>query len=242
MSKLSLAGLFLLQAVVAGAAEPYASWKLDGSYAAGGSQPLRMGPVGTPSFDDAGVSGKCVRLDNAASGQGMRVVLGEFRTATDLTFTAWVRFTTQEGGFSDTAPHNIVRFWGKTPEGQAAVLDLRVRDGVMDVYYTNPARNLQAGNLAVPVGQWVFVAVVVEGDSLSIVLNDARRSFPIAGPQSYETMTVGTVAQGSRRGVNGWMDEVSLYDEALSPEELGLLYRQGREALANGAGAAGGGR
>lgn len=97
--------------------------------------------------------------------------------------------------------------------------------------------------LAAPAGQWSFVAATFEGSRVKLFLNDSQDSVNIGAlntqPSSLhigaETLDDGA---GYRKRYNGSIDDVSVYNRALSDSEVNAIYS--RAALRTGRKAASG--
>ncbi|MFI4910267.1 MAG: LamG-like jellyroll fold domain-containing protein [Sedimentisphaeraceae bacterium JB056] len=201
----------------------YGYWPLDGDWSDQSGYGLDLISVGTaPVVNANGAVGSCYEFDNAASGPSM---LAAMTTSVDpndpITITGWINPSVLTDGFTTTSPHTIVRMYDSP--ATANVLDFRIRDGMLDVYYKNPSLNLSSG-LSVPENQWSFVAIIQDGTSIKFYLNDTYSSeFTVDGGQMYNRFLIGGIPNTSR-GLTGLLDDVRVYKRALSTVDLQALY------------------
>ena len=98
-------------------------------------------------------------------------------------------------------------------------MDFRIRDGKLDVYYTNPvANNYTDFNL--PLNEWSFVAVTQSGTNLTVYMNGQKRSFVVNGGMNYNRLLIGSAASSVARGINGFLDEIRFYKRELLDVEV----------------------
>src|SRR4030095_4169540 len=85
-------------------------------------------------------------------------------------------------------------------------------------------------SLAVPVSQWCFVALIVQPDQATLCLQDGTQfstavNFAVHPDQSFEGDTlIGTDFQASSLTFNGIIDEVAIFNRALSVREVYSEY------------------
>jgi hypothetical protein len=84
-----------------------------------------------------------------------------------------------------------------------------------------------------PIGKWVHLAVVRNGNTASIYLNgqlDASWTATSGSIANNDPFVIGHVLDGLgtqfNQGFNGLIDEVSVYDRALSPQEIQAIANQ----------------
>src|SRR5690606_25720003 len=93
--------------------------------------------------------------------------------------------------------------------------------------WNNSAWTWNSG-LAVPDNQWTFVALVVEPTKATIYMNAGAGLVSATNeanhaPEEFDgTLCFGQDSLGSRF-FNGTMDEVAIFDRALTPAEIGAL-------------------
>ncbi|MEM7393723.1 MAG: LamG domain-containing protein, partial [Verrucomicrobiota bacterium] len=86
---------------------------------------------------------------------------------------------------------------------------------------------------SVSAGEWYFIALTHDGDNTHFFVNGERRD-GASGLSTIDTLTGGTLRIGSHgedgpSAFNGSIDEVRIYDVALSSEEIFGLYKNGFE-------------
>ncbi len=84
-------------------------------------------------------------------------------------------------------------------------------------------------NLIVPLNQWSLVAVTQDGSGLTLYLNGDSEAFTILSAPSYstESFKIGTWT-GSSQMFTGKIDEVRIYNTALTAAQIQSLYKQGQ--------------
>lgn len=201
----------------------YGHWPLDGDVADISGNGLNLTVVGTaPTYNENGTIDGCYQFDNLNSGPSM---LAAMTTAVDpndsITITGWINPSVLQDGFSATSPHIIVRMYNSPTSTN--IMDLRIRDGKLDCYYTNPSLNISSG-LAVPTNEWTFIALIQDKATLKFYMNDQFSSeFAVDGGQSYNRFTIGS-APGTSRGLTGLLDDLRVYKRALSASDLQAVY------------------
>lgn len=196
-------------------------WRLDGNLIDSSVQRFDLNSVGSggsPIINNSGYTGKCYYFDNINSGAQVfypgAIDINDYE---GISFTAWVKPSVLLGGFSAISPHTIARFYYSANNDN--ILDFRIRDGKLDVYYTNPvANNFTDFNL--PLNEWSFVAVTQSGTNLTVYMNDQKKDFVVNGGMNYNRLLIGSPASSSARGLNGFLDEIRFYKRALSEDEI----------------------
>jgi hypothetical protein len=198
---------------------PVAYYRLDGDYKDASGNGRNGTAVGGPTFV-AGKSGQAVSLDGAGdyitidSWQG---ILG----SSPFTISLWVNSTAVDD--------RTMVCWGGATNGTR--VDFRLYQGRLRVEHGNG--NLQ-GNTVLADGQWHHVALVVTQDATLVYpqvalyvdgLNDTQGT---ADPDPFGTVADVPVTLGQRRTNNdrdfqGMLDEVRIFDVALSAEEVAGL-------------------
>lgn len=194
-------------------------WPLDdaaGTLAADRSQGGRAGTlVGGPLWD-AGQAAGALYFD----GTNDRVSLPALNTRTDqLTLTCWVK---RQGTQDDFAGLVFARS-GNTVAG----LCTRSGGGLRYTWNGESATYNFVPGLALPNGQWVFVALVVEPERATIYRHDGTLAWAVNAihhaPEEFDgALRIGRDDAGGRN-FQGWIDDVRLYGFALSAAEIARL-------------------
>lgn len=100
------------------------------------------------------------------------------------------------------------------------------------LYFVGENNDL-SGNAVLPVNQWHQVAITISGASVAMYVNgvlDRAATLPL-GPHN-TTGTTWTIGRGLRGGnypewFNGLIDDVAVYDRALSAAEIATVYTNG---------------
>ncbi len=199
----------------------YGYWALDGDFTDSSGNGINMVAVGTAPIANAnGHIDGCYEFNNAAAYSMLAATSPVIDHNDVLTVTGWINPSVLVDGFTTTSPHTLVRMY-ETPG--TAVMDFRIRDKKLDLYYTNPSANISSG-LVVPTNQWTFIAMIQNKTSVRFYLNDqTSAAFTVAGGQNYNRIVLGC-APGSQRGLTGLLDDVRVYKRALSTADLQALY------------------
>jgi hypothetical protein len=108
-----------------------------------------------------------------------------------------------------------------------ASLGLDSGTGALDSYINNANRFI--GSVAVPLGQWSHVALVYDGTNRTFYVNGVfagAGSAPGINPDN-DTSCIGNVIPNESSSFNGLIDEVSIYNRALSFDEIAAIYLAG---------------
>ncbi len=199
----------------------YGYWMLDDDFTDSSGNGINMVAVGTaPIANPNGHIGGSFEFNNAAAASMLSATNPIIDHNDVITVTGWINPSVLVDGFTTTSPHIIVRMY-QTPG--TAVMDFRIRDKKLDLYYTNPSANISSG-LVVPTDQWTFIAMIQNKTSVRFFMNDqASASFTVAGGQDYNRIVLGA-APNSQRGLTGLLDDVRVYKRALSTSDLQALY------------------
>jgi hypothetical protein len=179
-----------------------------------------VGGAPTP-FATEDVNASCYLFDNATTApQFLALEAGTFENAptSGVTVTAWINPSVLGTGFTASAPPTIAHLLHSS--GGKDLL-FRIRDTMLDVYYTNPSANNYT-SFVVPLNTWSFVAVTQGGNKLRVYLNNQVTEFGVLGGAGFNTFYLGTLNNGTTipRAFNGMMDEVSVYNRMLSTAEI----------------------
>jgi hypothetical protein len=108
-----------------------------------------------------------------------------------------------------------------------ASLGLNSGSGALESWINNSYR--MVGTAAVPLGQWSHVALVYDGTNRTFYLNGAVSGVSTAPAMSAETDTssIGNVVPNNGASFNGGIDELTLYNRALTFDEIADIYLAG---------------
>ncbi|MGH8529035.1 MAG: LamG-like jellyroll fold domain-containing protein, partial [Nevskiales bacterium] len=91
---------------------------------------------------------------------------------------------------------------------------------------------LQSG-FVVPTDTWTHVAVTISGSTLTFYMNgnaSAGQSYPYTRPVTSDVLSIGTaIAGGPVESWPGMIDEVEIFDRALSAAEIQAIYEAGSD-------------
>ncbi len=151
-------------------------------------------------------------------------VLIPYSTVTDLsamagwTIEAWIN----PASFTNSSWPTIYSkgFWD-------ASLGLNKGTGKLESWINNTSQLI--GTTALPLGQWSHVALVYDGTNRTFYVNGVfagTGNAPHINPDN-DTSTIGNVYPNENASFNGEIDEVSLYNTALSSAEIASIYLSG---------------
>ena len=79
--------------------------------------------------------------------------------------------------------------------------------------------------LVLPASEWTYVALTVAPNEVTIYMNDEKVSRSLAlEPAVFGTMKIGSYKGWGDRNFNGHIDEVTLWDRALSEEAVSYTH------------------
>lgn len=199
------------------------AWSFESNFDAEGDLGLRSTRTAPLDFVE-GIEGYGLFLKNAGEGgQGVVIQGLNLPAADSFTFTVWINPQEVQGGFSDYAPHTIVRFFDDSAPPETT-LDFRIRDGKLDVFSAFPSsRNLQS-QVDVVVGQWNLVALVCTPESIRVYAFPEEEAFDWGRTSDFNSAIIGVTLPGSGRGLTGLIDEARIYPGALTTAELKEIY------------------
>ena len=203
-------------------------WTLDdasGSVAADTSRFGRDGAItGSPAWT-SGPLGGALAFDGADDS----VAIGPLDLPGDeATISAWLRRDGPQSLWS------AVVF--SRDAGTKAGLSFGANDGLRYVWNGDAGTHGWDSGLVVPDGQWVFVALVLEPDAATLYLDDGVLQSAVHAHGHAVQTFAGTTHLGwdpleASRHFQGELDDVRIYDHALSAAEIQTLAAQGGPAL-----------
>lgn len=136
----------------------------------------------------------------------------DMESVDSLTVTAWVFPLGSQPDYSAI-------FMGDGPSAAG----LNFKNGLQLAYHWPGGQWWWNSNIFVPENQWSFVALVVRPTGITVHCNEqsATHSFTLT-PTDIPSFRVGSYRNWSDRNMNGWVDEVSIYDRPLTSEEIRL--------------------
>jgi hypothetical protein len=201
-------------------------WHLDLDYtdSSGNARDLISTGTVNPTFSYDGKFGSCVEFNNIDNPVQLLCTAVSISGTNGVTMTCWVNPSVLQDGVIPTAPHTILKVHSFDP---LTKLDFRIINGLLGPYWHVPAQNIYS-TFAVPTDTWTFVAVTHDGSmTLKIYMNDSSpQSFSVGSPQAYDLLYVGAGNNlvATPRGLKGKIDEVRLYDRALSDADILEVY------------------
>lgn len=171
---------------------------------------------------------------------GLAITAAPFKSG-PTTVSAWVLARTR-------APWaTIAKNWGAVNHGQFH-FGLRAADGTLEAQVRQPdgsdAKVAERSDVKFPLGQWVHVAFVADGDTLRLYRNgqevgSARCKAPTTNP-AVAWMTIGykaadrqlapSISDGAPGYWDGFIDDVAIFSRALTSSEIATLARQAPQA------------
>lgn len=201
-------------------------WRFDGSglEASGGARDLTL--VGNPGFP-AGLIGSAMALDGSGSTYAVRPVNdAEFQLAArDFTIQAWVRYNSLAG------EQVVVEKWtGMSGPGWTFT---KLASHQYRFHLSTPV-SLDTSLPSMAPGHWYHLIVVRRGPTLSILVDGQARATALVGTaansETSAPLLVGRRHQQDGRvfATNGQLDEVAIWQRALSDDEIAWLYQSGQ--------------
>jgi hypothetical protein len=116
--------------------------------------------------------------------------------------------------------------WDSTGAGTLSMWEIEVDATTNVVHFFRGGSYPSSGNYVMPVGQWVHIAVTFNGSTAIFYANGTQTG---SGSFSFGPKTDAIIEIGCDSGVSGWnsfngtLDEVRLYNNALTPAEIKAL-------------------
>jgi hypothetical protein len=173
--------------------------------------------------------GRCVRLDGAP---GTLIDLGLFHAGDSITVEAWANLDPTAN--NNPSYHAIVARWDGSYELDFAPGDI----GNMVVKRDGNGFGLAAASTPSARGQWHHLVGVFSGGTVTIYVDGVKGSeqtiggvLQDAGP-SPDRVMIGATRTGSAGSFNfkGLIDEVAIYDTALTPAQIRAHFRASQPA------------
>ncbi|MHC4110655.1 MAG: LamG domain-containing protein, partial [Planctomycetota bacterium] len=234
--KMSFLVSFVLVLSLAGSAsgDLVAHWKLDESSGTTAVDATGNGHDGTIGGNPQWVTGHFDgALDFDGTDDNVNIVYSSELSLNEFTVSAWVNISVEPGVFgvfgtraggeftfdlkvSDTFIH------GDIGNGSAWI------DTVIDIESTHTGTNGQGGDLAV--GTWYMITYVIDNTNQQVRLYldaDLKRTITISGTpllmQAGQSMRIGHTGYPGVEWMNGLIDDVRIYDNALTETEIGRI-------------------
>lgn len=154
-------------------------------------------------------SGCSIYSDNTS-----QVAISNVQMAILQTKTVWVNIVGNSGYLIDEGSNNN---W-------IQILNNRVRVG------TNAASNFFDSNRTISSNKWYFIAVTYDGAKMSLYIDGTLdREMNVAQQMPTTTLTIGNYGGGGSFRFNGYLDNIRLFNRALSSREIQEMYAEGMQ-------------
>lgn len=213
-----------------GEAGPVGYWKLNESTGTDADDLMGARDGTLTNFDGTGdwVSGK---LSNAVNFDGTddHILIPAYTgfdfggTSQGFTICAWIN---TNGVATD---HDIVRKGANDTTAQYLLKIEADNDSIKMCVYDTGASDFACAESAassISTGTWVFVAGVVNGNSISTYINGASSGTP-ATFGTIKTSTEQVAIGGDEYPFDGEIDDVRIYNQALPESKLAYIYNSG---------------
>jgi len=225
---LALFGLLLVLTAGTAVAELVAYYPLDegsGSVAADASGNGHDGEIiGEPTWVDGQPGfGRALYFNGVSPATGW-VNCGRWNPSEEtgrLTVAFWAKW---DGSMGDDQWQGLVSKrdeWDSTEQGLLDMWCIEI-DASSDNLHFFRAGSYPGGGTVLPVGEWTHIAVTFDGTTEIFYVNgeeNGRGGFSF-GSKVDSVITIGCNNQSGWNSFNGILDEVRLYDNALSPDEI----------------------
>src|SRR5882762_1724685 len=185
------------------------------------------GSLSGPSWTTAGHYGNALSF-NGANGYVEASNSNSFNPGTAATFSAWVNVLAANADIS-----SVINKWSQTIDDEY-LFGLDSSNRLTFAWQTTggnvwgpPSYYIVSGNTQVPLGTWTYIAVVRNGPAISFYINgNLDASFGAAADANpfrsgINTLRIGGQNRGAAsRVLNGMIDEVRMYNQALTPAQI----------------------
>ncbi len=186
-----------------------------------------MGTLAGPSWTTAGRYGNALFF-NGTDADVEAPNSSSLNPGTAATFSAWVNVLGTNTNIS-----SVINKWSQTADDEY-LFGLDPSNRLTFAWQTTggnlwgqPSYNIVSGNAQVPLGTWTYITVVRTGPAISFYINgnlDATFSAAAdANPfqNGINTLRIGGQNRGGMtRVLNGTIDEVRMYNQALTPAQI----------------------
>jgi hypothetical protein len=220
------------------------NWKTDTTQdTSGNGNTGTMVSMSTTSSPTAGKIGQALKFNGATTGVSLGSPTNaqlKLTNSSTITISAWVNqsaivSTTQAVIGKDSVASGASGVVFNLYDSASGRFSFQFSDGTNIISATASPGN------AIVANKWYFVAAVLNGTTASLYINNVlittatNASFTgIQEPSSGQRVTgIGEDAQNSRDYWNGAIDDVRIYNRALSPQEGALLYALGQVKAAD---------
>src|SRR6267143_362930 len=198
-----------------------------GNTTADASGNANMGTLSGPSWTTAGRYGSALSF-NGTNAYVEAANSNSLNPGTAATFSAWVNVLAASANIS-----SVVNKWSQTSDDEYR-FGLDSSNRLTFAWQTTggnvwgrPSYNIVSGNAQVPLGTWTYITVVRNGPAISFYINgNLDASFGAAADANpfrsgIDTVRIGGQNRGAAsRVLNGMIDEVRMYNQALTPTQI----------------------
>src|SRR2546421_12601320 len=185
-----------------------------------GSVPFAPGEVGQ-AFSFNGDPNNYVSIGNPSN----------LKPTGGITLDAWINLNNVDGD----GRAGIITKWGQGAEDNWAIWALQGEGGiVLDSYVVTTSGQSNASGGSIPIGVWTHVALTYDAASgtQTVYVNGVSVGTTSLPPSSTLIQTnadvcIGRECTSNPRPFNGLIDEVEVFDRALSASEIAALYTAG---------------
>src|SRR5467141_1787422 len=198
-----------------------------GNTTADASGNANMGTLSGPSWTTAGRYGSALSF-NGTNAYVEAANSNSLNPGTAATFSAWVNVLAASANIS-----SVVNKWSQTIDDEY-LFGLDSSNRLTFAWQTTggnvwgrPSYNIVSGNAQVPLGTWTYITVVRNGPAISFYVNgNLDATFGAAADANpfrsgTDTVRIGGQNRGAAsRVLNGVIDEVRMYNQALTPAQI----------------------
>jgi len=164
-------------------------------------------------------SGSCLSFDGTNDyvdvGTGTSLSITQ-----NITMETWVKLNTYTSGGTNTDRASIVQKTGQY------YMTVNSANGTLDVFFQGITGAHTSSNSTIPLNEWAHVAITYDGSNIKWYINGSLdKTLPAAGTIGTDLRSVRVGGEpGFGRFTNGHIDEVRIYNRALSAEEIQNHY------------------
>src|SRR6267378_2003685 len=197
-----------------------------GNTTADASGNANVGTLSGPSWTTAGRYGYALSF-NGTNAYVEAANSNSLNPGTAATFSAWVNVLAANANIS-----SVINKWSQTSDDEY-LFGLDSSNRLTFAWQTTggnvwgrPSYNIVSGNAQVPLGTWTYITVVRNGPAISFYVNgNLDATFGAAADANpfrsgINTLRIGGQNRGAARVLNGMIDEVRMYNQALTPAQI----------------------
>ncbi|MDX2003305.1 MAG: LamG-like jellyroll fold domain-containing protein [Chitinophagales bacterium] len=175
----------------------------------------KNGKVTNPEWQE-GYSGQALQFDGSNRQVNAPGIISQSSLDAGFSITGMFKVN------NSSANKVMAQFYGSNGN-QVLTLFAGSDEKVRVTYFNGTNTSTYNSNVALPVGDWVALALTFDGDTLRLYLNDSLKAKQALPTFTAFVPTAFRIGGRNTQWFNGLIDEVRIFDQALSANEVAVL-------------------